>query len=360
MDIIKGKIKKPIKLVIYGTEGIGKSTFASRFPDPLFIDTEGSTGELDVARFNAPTSWQMLLSEIQYVINNKPCKTLVIDTADWAERLCARNLCALRGWSGIEDAGYGKGYVYLAEEFGKMLNLLEDVISAGINVTITAHAQIKKFEQPDEMVAYDRYELKLEKKTAPLLKEWADIILFANYKTYSVAVDKDGKKRKAQGGHRVMYTSHHPCWDAKNRHELPEEMPFDYAGIAHLFTDRQTVQDTSSVKTPAIPKQLDKPLDQEIAQGPSTKTEIYTDTGIDTTPEIDYQSAVYQGIPHMLLDLMKANHISEDQVRKAVALKKYFPENMPIKDYPQDFVDAVLIAAWPKVMEMINEIVLPF
>ena len=360
MDIIKGKIKKPIKLVIYGTEGIGKSTFASRFPDPLFIDTEGSTVELDVARLETPSSWQFMLAQIDFVKQQRPCKTLIIDTADWAEKLCIRSICSSRSWSGIEDAGYGKGYTYLEEEFGRMLNQLTDVINAGINVVITAHAQIKKFEQPDEMGAYDRYELKLEKKTAALLKEWADIILFANYKTYSVAVDKDGKKRKAQGGQRVMYTSHHPCWDAKNRHGLPGELPFDYAGIAHLFTDRQIVQDTSSVKIPAIPTHPDKPLDQEIAQGPSTKTEIYTDTGIDTTPEIDYQSTVYQGIPQMLLDLMKANHISEDQVRKAVALKKYFPENMPIKDYPQDFVDAVLIAAWPKVMEMINEIVLPF
>lgn len=366
MDIIKGKIKKPIKTVVYGTEGIGKSTFASCFPDPLFIDTEGSTGELDVARFAAPTSWQMLLSEIQYVISNKPCKTLVIDTADWAERLCARNLCAIRGWSGIEDAGYGKGYVYLAEEFGKMLNLLEDVISAGINVTITAHAKINKFEQPDELGAYDRWELKLEKKTAPMLKEWADMILFANYLTYSIAVDKEGKKRKAQGGKRVMYTTHHPCWDAKNRYGLDEQLPFEFSAIAHVFGYAEPQQVTAPQINPKTEQETmlhqpkEKPLDQVIAEGPSTDTQIYTENGIDLTDAINYTSEPYQGIPKALIDLMKVNHISEDQVRKAVALKKYFPENMPIKDYPQDFVDAVLIAAWPKVMEMINEIVLPF
>lgn len=350
MKITRGKIRKPIKIVIYGTEGIGKSTFASRFPDPLFIDTEGSTVELDVARLDPPSSWQMLLSEIQYVINNKPCKTLVIDTADWAENLCISSLCANKNWTGIEDAGYGKGYTYLEEEFGRMLNQLTDVINAGMNVVVTAHAQIKKFEQPDEMGAYDRYELKLEKKTAALLKEWADIVLFANYKTYSVAVDKDGKKRKAQGGQRVMYTSHHPCWDAKNRHGLPEEMPFDYAGIAHLFADNSTY----------TYQEENRPLDQAIAAGPAKNTEIYNEKGIDETPGIDYLSPAYQGIPTALLDLMKADHVSEDQVRCAVAKKQYFPEDMQIKDYPNDFVEAVLIAAWPKVLELINESVLPF
>lgn len=357
MKITKGKIRKAIKLVIYGTEGIGKSTFASHFPDPLFIDVEGSTVEMDVARLDPPTSWQMMLAQIDFVIQQRPCKTLVIDTADWAEKLCIRNLCANRSWKGIEDAGYGKGYVYLAEEFGNMLNKLNDVIDAGINVVITAHAQIKKFEQPDEMGAYDRYELKLEKKTSPLLKEWTDILLFANYKTYSVAVDKDGKKRKAQGGQRVMYTAHHPCWDAKNRHGLPEELPFDFTSIAHLYTERMPVDNTSQPVQSTIPE---KPLDQVIAEGPATETSIYNESGTDQTPGINYQNSVYQGIPKALLDLMKADHVSEEQIRKTVAQKEYFPEDMPVKNYPQDFIDAVLIAAWPQVLHSINELVLPF
>ncbi len=65
---------------------------------------------------------------------------------------------------GIEDFGYGNGYVYAKEEFGRFLNRLSGVVDAGINVVLTAHAQIRKFEQPDEMGAYDRYELKLGKR----------------------------------------------------------------------------------------------------------------------------------------------------------------------------------------------------
>ena len=86
--------------------------------------------------------------------------------------------------------------------------------------------RLSKFEQPDEMGAYDRWELKLNKKDAPLFKEWADMMLFLNYKT-TVALSNSGKA-KATGGKRVVYATHSPCWDAKNRHGLPDEFDLDY------------------------------------------------------------------------------------------------------------------------------------
>ena len=209
MKITKGIIPCAKKVVIYGPEGIGKSTFASQFPDPVFIDTEGSTNSMDVARLPKPTSWQMLLEEIQYVKDHPDvCKTLVIDTVDWAESMCIQSICDKHQKSGIEDFGYGNGYVYTKEEMGRFLNQLSEVVEVGVNVVLTAHAQIRKFEQPDELGAYDRWELKLGKKTSsqtsPLIKEWADMLLFANYKTFSIAVDDKGQKRKAQGGERVI------------------------------------------------------------------------------------------------------------------------------------------------------------
>ena len=166
VEITSGKINnKAQKVVIYEPEGIGKSTFAAHFPNPLFIDTEGSTGELDVRRLPAPTSWQYLMWEIDQVKANPDiCSSLIIDTADWAERLCINNLCEKNQVSGIEGFGYGKGYVYLEEEFGRFLNRLSDLIDLGINVVFTAHATMRKFEQPDESGAYDRWELKLQKK----------------------------------------------------------------------------------------------------------------------------------------------------------------------------------------------------
>jgi hypothetical protein len=217
-------------VVVYGPEGIGKSTFAAQAPNPLFIDTEGSTARMNVRRLPAPTSFTMIQEEIRYVISNPSvCQTLVLDTADWAERLCRDGVCAKNSKAGLEDFGYGKGYTYVKEAFTEMLGDCDDLINDGINVVLTAHAIMRKFEQPDERGAYDRWELKLCKQCAPMVKEWADMVLFCNYKTYTQR--QENGSYKVMGGQRVMYTSHNPCWDAKNRYGLPDELPMEYDQI---------------------------------------------------------------------------------------------------------------------------------
>ena len=330
-NISTGKVHTAVKTVIYGAEGIGKTTLAAQFPNPLFIDTEGSTKQLDVARLPAPSSWEMLLQELDFVRDKRPCGTLVIDTVDWAEQLCIADLCAKNGKSGIEDFGYGKGWEFEKESFGKFLNKLTEVINAGINVTLTAHAALRKFEQPDEMGSYDRWEMKLGSKTtnkiSPLIKEWADIVLFCNYKTMVVQTDKEGKKHKAQGNRRVMYTQHHPCWDAKNRYGLPEEIPMEYAQISHIYAPAPQTPPAQSV--PEAPP----------APAPSTPA---------------------PGIPQSLADLMSASGITEQQIRAAVPMKGYFPEDMPISAYPEDFVSGVLVGAWKQIVDFINEQKYPF
>ena len=114
--ITGGVVSAPLKVVLYGVEGIGKSSFAARFPQPVYIDTEGGTGRLDVQRLPAPDSWQMLLDEAAAAADGQvPCQTLVLDTADWAEKLCMAGVCDRFKVKGIEDIGYGKGYTYVKE-----------------------------------------------------------------------------------------------------------------------------------------------------------------------------------------------------------------------------------------------------
>ena len=52
------------------------------------------------------------------------CRTLVVDTIDWAEAKCVEHICTEHQKRGIEDFGYGNGYVYAKEEFGRFLNRL--------------------------------------------------------------------------------------------------------------------------------------------------------------------------------------------------------------------------------------------
>lgn len=364
--ITSGVIHAPQKTVLYGPEGIGKTTFASKFPGVVFIDTEGSTKKLDVQRLPKPTSWSMLLDMVNSVRKGEiPCGTLAIDTADWAEALCVRAVCDRANLKGIEDFGYGKGYVYVKEEFGRLLDQLDGVVDAGVNVVITAHAQITKFEQPDEMGAYDRWTMKTSKQVAPLLREWCDMLLFANYKTL-VVKDGDGKnaKSKAQGGRRVMYTTHHPCWDAKNRDGLPDEMPFDFESIRSIIPAKnvpqsqpQTVQQTAPAGNPhpqhraeddIIQQEKPKPEPQP-QEKPKTQKTQNQQTGAEALDK-DLRE---KGVPDNLRQLMVANGVSAEALQQVVGNRGYFPADMPIKDYPQDFIDGCLIAAWKSVYDMV-------
>ena len=392
MKIIRGRVPSAKKVVVYGPEGIGKSTFASKFPDPVFIDTEGSTKEMDVARFERPTSWQMILDQVGHVrANTDICKTLVIDTIDWAEQMCIEHICAKHQKNGLESFGYGSGYIYVREEFGRFLNSLEDVVEKGINVVLLAHAQLRKFEQPDEMGAYDRWELKLGKKTSsqtsPLVKEWSDALLFANYKTFVVNVDGQGAQKgrnKVQGGKRVMYTTHHSCWDAKNRYGLPDEVPFDYGSIRHILEGPGSVPD----KGPAAQEGAIQDKGAASGSGHVQQTAMADDrpkragTGSGGSgaaagagrkdpkeekaapaPADDGRGAVDKGsdtgldprIPKGLRDLMIANEVCEWDIQNVVEARGYFPGDMPVADYPADFIDGCLVGAWDKVYGMIRE-----
>lgn len=349
MEVISGKIEKAKKVVLYGLEGIGKSSLAAQFPKPIFIDTEGSTTELIVDRLKKPSSWTELNQQVDWVkCQVGRYKTLVIDTVDWAERLTIEFVTSRSNKQSITNFGYGEGFIQLEEEFGKFLNRLSDLVEVGINVVLTAHAKITKFEQPDELGAYDRYELKLGNKTtaktAALTKEWADMVLFINYKTFSVAADDKGKKHKAQGGVRTIYATHHPAWDAKNRHGLPDEFPLDYSYIAHIFNGAaQQQQPTQVVETrpPEQPQTTQQPEQQ------FTQQSVQENQNMTNTVELN------TAIPQSLRDLMMQNNVSEEEIQVVVSQKGYYPMGTPILNYDQGFINGVLVGAWQQVHGMI-------
>jgi hypothetical protein len=240
LAISRGKIARPQKAVIYGPEGVGKSTLASLTPDAVFLDTEGGTHHLDVARLDAAVTWDGITATVaQLAKAAHPFRTLVIDTADWLEKRLAEHLCAKANKDSIEDFGYGKGWVLLAEEFARFLSSLDVLLARGMHVIFLAHATVKKFEAPDQAGSYDRFELKLSKQTAPLLKEWADLVLFANYVT-KIAEKDNGKVRGVGGKERVLFTTHAAAYDAKNRHGLPDKLPFTIEALAPVFAAQAT------------------------------------------------------------------------------------------------------------------------
>ena len=250
LALSRGKISRPQKAVIYGPEGVGKSTFASLTPDPVFLDTEGGTHHLDITRLDAVATWDEITAAIAKLASSQhPFKTLVIDTADWLEKRLSEHLCRKANKDSIEDFGYGKGWVQLTEEFARFLNSLDALLARGMNVVFLAHSTVKKFEAPDQAGSYDRFELKLSKQVAPLLKEWADVVLFANYVT-KIAEKDNGKTRGVGGKERVLFATHTAAYDAKNRHGLPDKLPFAIDSLAPVF-GLQAVSPTQAATAPA-------------------------------------------------------------------------------------------------------------
>lgn len=366
--ISSGVQPSAVKVVLYGPEGIGKTTFASQFPDALFIDTEESTKMLNVRRFDKPKTWADILGMVAAVVSNPTiCKTLVIDTADWAERLCEQYVCARGKQNSIEGFGYGKGYTMVGEEFAKLLDALTTVTTKGVNVVLTAHSIIRKFERPDEAGAYDRYELKLGNKAgnrcAAAVKEWCDLLLFANYKEI---VSEVGGKKKAYGGQRVMYTTHHPCWDAKNRFDLKDELPFEYQQIAGcIFTNGADGADgaktsTQPTTTPPTSAQFDaqsvseaeaKVCDDLTAQ-PSVseppKESTAAPTKLTATQKKVAANAKKAGVEVAMLEAwaVRAGCLPND--------KEKYPatEGIPaLADWPDDFIKQVIIPNWKSVVD---------
>ena len=362
MNITRGKIPAAIKTVIYGPEGIGKSTFASKFPGAVFIDTEGSTTHMDVARIDQPRSWSDIMTAVNWFIDHKDqVGTLVIDTMDWAEALAVRSVCASKKVNGIEDIPYGKGYVFVKDLIRELLDKLDLLKDLGVNIVITAHAIVRKFEQPDEMGSYDRFALKLnEKNTAPLVKEWADLLLFANYKT-DVVTSPDGKKKGTGGRRRVMYATHSAAWDAKNRFDLPDELPFSFDSIAHLFqTDSAQDAPTAAQEAPEEPREVEVKKNSPKQKKPQKTQEEAPEVRPASMRSDDSEKDA--ALSKLWVLMRSINAADPLALQNVVASKGYYPLDIPAAEYDTDFITDVLLDAWDQVkgllLSYIND--LPF
>lgn len=330
---------EPMKVLIYGVEGIGKTTFASKFPDPIFIDTEGSTGFINARKLPNPTSWTMLLDELEDIKSEPRGKTLIIDTLDWAERLAKKYLMDKNKWAAIDSTNYGSRYVALSDEIGKLLNKLTEIKDVGINVVLTAHAETKKHELPDEIGQYDKYTLKLEKRDAGLAKEWADMILFFNYKT-TIISDSKSNSKKATGGQRVMYTTHKPAWDAKNRLGLPDELPIDFETIRELF-EAKTGMSTTQIKQQQIPLPEEPPVIEDEPEPVEAQA----------APAFDEE--IPSSIPQSLADLMTVNHVTTDEIMQVIYVGGFMPQGTPLENVPAELWGH-LASNWDKVLNMLE------
>jgi len=234
-SIRKGPRAAPDRILLMGVEGVGKSSFAAAAPNPIFIASEDGIRHLDVASFPQPETFRDARAAVQLLAKEAhDYRTLVVDTLDWLEPLCWAQVCRANGWESVETPGYGKGFVPVLDLWREFVNDLDALRGAkGMEILLLAHTQIRAFENPAGP-NYSRFECKLHKGAAALLREWADVCLFATYEDQ--VVDAKGREqtdvakrgKAVSSGRRVMYTQRTAAWDAKNRLGLPFVLPLDY------------------------------------------------------------------------------------------------------------------------------------
>lgn len=217
------------RVLVYGVEGIGKSTFAAGAPEPVFIQTEDGLGSLAVDHFPIATQVADVLDAISTLFDGgHSFKSVVIDSLDWLETLIWRDIEAKYD---AKDLAYGKGAMIAADKWREILDGLTALRNErGMAVVLIAHTEIKRFDSP-ETEPYDRYQPKLQARSSALVREWCDAVLFANYKTLIKKDDVGFNKTVSRGittGERLLFTSERPAYMAKNRYSLPESIPLSW------------------------------------------------------------------------------------------------------------------------------------
>lgn len=233
----KSKRSKVIKLIVYGVQGVGKSTFMANAPEVVFLDYENSTPDLDV-QVNLldplPKDWETTLAALEFLATGKHSfKSVAIDSLDWLENLCTDYVCRKARVKSIVDPkvfGYGKGHVQLFEEWRNLIIALDKVAASGMNVLCSAHSKVRTYNDPLG-ASFDRYTMKLTQNNqcdlSGYIQEWAQCVLFAHYDTVVAKIDDD-RNVGLKGNTRVVHTERADAFDAKNRYGLPAKMPLDW------------------------------------------------------------------------------------------------------------------------------------
>lgn len=234
---------KPPRIVVHGVGGIGKTTFAAGAPNPIFICTEDGLGVLDVPHFPIARTYDDVIGALEALLKEShQFETAVIDSVDHFEPMIWDSVCKDQGWKSIEEPGYGKGYIEAMTKWREYINLLDDLRDKrGMTVIQIVHTLIKRFNNP-ESEPYDRYIINLQERASSRIRDTSDVVLFANYKVLTVKTDVGFNKKIVRGkgeGDRVIYTSERPAFIAKNRYNLPHELPLSWEDFIAAFPKGQ-------------------------------------------------------------------------------------------------------------------------
>lgn len=253
--LVRGRVTRPPRILCYGVEGIGKSTFGAQAPKPVFVQTEDGLDEIDCDRFPLALTYDDVVAALAELRTQQhDYETIVIDSLDWLERLVWDKLCAASGVSSIEqvDGGYAKGYTHALTYWREIIANLNTLRhQRGMMVLLIAHSKIERFEDP-EAPAYDRHVPRMHKHATALISEWCDAVLFATRKVRTQSEDAGFSRKRTiahaigkDGGERILRCVGGPACVAKNRYGITEELPLSWAAFMQALSYQQSGVKTS-------------------------------------------------------------------------------------------------------------------
>ena len=235
--IKRGRQLLPPRILIYGTEKIGKTTWAASAPAPIFLPTEDGLTSVDADHFPQASSLadvNACLLELE--TQEHDYQTLVIDSVSALERLIHDEVCAESGVTSIEKAGggYGRGYSFALNHWREVLAQLDRLRASGMAVILIGHNKVEEFSDPETAI-YSRYLPRLHKTASQIICEWCDAVLFATKRTRTEADKSKDGRQIAKGSERVLRTTGSPACIAGNRYGIQEDLPLDWAAFVQAM-----------------------------------------------------------------------------------------------------------------------------
>jgi hypothetical protein len=230
-SITQGVVVRRRKLVVYGNEGVGKTSLAAHAPSPVFLLAEAGADALDVPKFPRLACWQDALDAIDELrTTDHPFETLVVDTLDHLEPLCHAEVCRQYGVDTIGDVPYGKGYPAALDMWRGLTARIDALRDAkDMWVILLAHSHAVPHRDP-RLETFDRFTMKLHASASAWLREWSDAVLFAAF-DFVTEKDKNKRVRAYEAGPRLLLTQETAAYAAKNRFDLPPALPLEWSAL---------------------------------------------------------------------------------------------------------------------------------